>query len=39
MGVTSKQVGSFQSIMKKLDNQIQKEKQLRKARKESKRRK
>lgn len=39
MGVTSKSVGNFQSIMKKLDNQLQKERQLRKEKKESKRRK
>lgn len=39
MGVTCKSVGSFQSIMKKLDNQLQKERQLRKEKRESKRRK
>lgn len=39
MGVTCKAVGNFQTIMKKLDNQLQKERQLRKERKESKRRK
>lgn len=39
MGVTCKAVGNFQSIMKKLDNQLQKERKLRKEKRESKRRK
>ena len=39
MGITAKQCGKFQSIMRKMENELEKEKMLAKDRKEAKKNK
>ena len=39
MGITAKQVGKFQSIMRKMDNQLEAERKAAKAKKEAKKNK